>query len=132
MRSRPQASSAFDGITTRRPGMCVKFHLAALAVIDGAAVEIAADGDAQHQRRGESAVGAPADGGQLIANLHHGGPDVIEELNLGDRLQPARGHADGAADDAASASGVLKHALRAELRFAARGDFENAAFAFHF
>ena len=40
---------------------------AALGVIDGAAGEIASDGDADHRRTGERAVGAPADQRQLIA-----------------------------------------------------------------
>ena len=41
--------------------------LAALRVIDGAAGEIASDGDADHRRAGERIVGAPADQRQLIA-----------------------------------------------------------------
>ena len=74
-----------------------ELHLAALAVIDGAAVQVSADGHAQHHGAGESAVRAPADRGQFIADLHHRGPDVIEELHLRHRLQAARGHPNGAA-----------------------------------
>ena len=76
-------------------------HFAALAVIDRAAGEIAADRDANHDGRLEMAGGAPANSGHLIAQLHHGRPDVIEKLNFGNRLQPANGHADRAADDIA-------------------------------
>src|SRR5258707_12346985 len=71
-----------------------------LTVINAAAGEIAADGYAQHRGTFEAAIGAPAQDAQLVANLHHGGPDVIEELDFGDRLESARGHADGPADDA--------------------------------
>ena len=62
-------------------------------------VQIAADGDANYRRAGEGAVGAPAQRGHLVAKLHHGGPDVIEKLDLGYRLEAAHGHADGPAHD---------------------------------
>ena len=81
---------------------------AALAVIDGAAVQISADGHTDHQRRGQGVVGAPAEGGELVANLHHRGPDVIEELDLDDRLHAARRHADGAADDGGLGDGRVE------------------------
>ena len=48
MRSRPQASSAFDGIHDAQAGNVGEYGFAALAVINGAAVKIAADGDANH------------------------------------------------------------------------------------
>src|SRR5258708_295328 len=73
---------------------------AALTVINAAAGEIAANGYAQDRRCFETTIGAPAQDAQLVANLHHGRPDVIEELDFGDRLGSARGHADGPADDA--------------------------------
>ena len=99
VRSRPFASSAFEGITTRRPGDVGEEHLAALAVVDGAALEVAAVGHADHQRALEGAVRAPADQRQLVADLHVRRPDVVEELDLDHRLEAARGHPDGAADD---------------------------------
>src|SRR2546427_4143879 len=43
-----------------------------------------------------SARGAPADEGQLVADLHEGGPDVVEELDLHHRLETADGHPDRA------------------------------------
>src|SRR6266850_5960539 len=73
---------------------------AALAVINAAAGEIPADGYTQHRGTFEATVGAPAQDAQLVANLHHGGPDVIEKLDFGHWLEAARGHADGPADDA--------------------------------
>ena len=56
-------------------------------------------------------VGAPAHDGHLVAELHHGGPDVIEELNFGHGLEAARGHADGAADDVRFRQRRIEHAL---------------------
>src|SRR5882724_1736431 len=61
-------------------------RFAALAVIDAAAGEVAADGHAKYHRRFESAVRTPAHHAELVANLHHGGPDVVEELNFGNGL----------------------------------------------
>ena len=81
-----------------------------------AAVQVAADRHADHRGAGEAAVGAPAQGGQFVANLHHGRPDVIEELNLGHRLQPARGHADGAAHDGGFGQRRVEAALARRTR----------------
>ncbi len=79
--------------------MWVKIDFAALAVIDRSAGEIPANRNAHDDGRLESASGAPAQRGEFVAELHHGRPDVVEELNFGDRLQPANGHADRATDD---------------------------------
>ena len=73
--------------------------LARLRVVDGAAGEVAADGYTNHRRRGPCAVGAPAHQGELVANLVHGRPDVVEELNLDDGLHAAGSVADGPAYD---------------------------------
>src|ERR1039458_4673415 len=64
-----------------------KDTLAALRMVDGAAGQVSADRDANHDGAGESVVRAPADDAELVANLHHRGPDVVEELNLDDWLQ---------------------------------------------
>ena len=45
-------------------------------------------------------VGAPAQRGQFVANLHHRRPNVIEELDLRHGLQAAHRHANGAAHNA--------------------------------
>ena len=74
-------------------------RFAALAVIDGAAGEIAADWHAHDSGALENAIRAPAHDTQLVADLHHRGPDVVKELNFCDGLESARGHADRAADD---------------------------------
>ena len=88
---------------------------AALRVIDGAAGEIAADRRPAPPRAGEGVVGAPAHQRQLIAKLVHGRPDVVEELNLDDRLQPARGHADGAAYNIGLRQRRVEDAVAAKL-----------------
>ncbi len=88
-----------EGITTRNPGSVRENHFAALAVINRAAGEVTADRYADDDRRFEVSRGAPTHVTQFVAELHHSGPDVIEELNFGHGLQPAHSHADGAADD---------------------------------
>src|SRR5579872_6095071 len=70
-----------------------------LRVVNRAASKVSADGNSNDAWRRKSIVGAPADQRQLVAQLHHGGPDVIEELNLHHRLQPARSHTNRASDD---------------------------------
>ena len=62
--------------------------------------------------------------------MHHGGPDVIEELDFGDGLQSAHGHADGAADDGGFGERRIEDAVGAVIALQAGGGFEDAAFAF--
>ena len=69
--------------------------LAALGVVDGAASEVSPDGDADDRRAGKTAVGAPADERQLVAELLHCWPYVIEELDFNYRLEAPGGHAHG-------------------------------------
>src|SRR5438445_191958 len=61
-------------------------RFAALSMIDAAAGEVAADRHAKNHRRFEGAVRTPAHHAKLVANLHHGRPDVVEELNFGNGL----------------------------------------------
>ncbi len=68
---------------------------------------------------------------QLVANLHHSGPDVIEELNFGHRLEAARRHADGASNDGGFGERAIEGALGAEFDLQPGGSFEDAALAFH-
>src|ERR1700694_2694361 len=92
-----------------------EYNFAVLAVVNRAAVEIAADCHADYHGCAEAVVGAPADGHQLVADLHHGGPDVIEKLDLGNRLQSALGHPDGAPDDGGFRYGAVETTLIAAL-----------------
>ncbi len=78
---------------------------------------------------GPRAVGAPAHQRQFIADLVHGGPDVIEELNLDHRLHAARRVADGAAHDVGLGQRRVEDALGAELGLQAGGELEDAALA---
>src|SRR5882724_7722801 len=106
-------------------------RFATLAVIDAATGEVAADGDAQNYRRFEGAIRTPAHHAKLIANLHHGRPDVVKELNLSNGLQAAGRHADGAADDAGFSERRIENAIVAVLALQTCGCFEDAALAFH-
>src|SRR5258708_23177148 len=90
-------------------------RFAALAVIDRAAGEVTADGYAQDDGAFEFAVGAPAHDAEFIADLHHGGPDVVEELNFGDGLHATGGHADCTAPDACFSEGRVETAVGAPL-----------------
>ena len=47
-------------------------------------------GDANDGGGGQGSVGAPANERQFVAELMHGGPDVVEELNFDDWLEAAR------------------------------------------
>src|SRR5208283_480646 len=94
-------------------GAMGKDGFAALAVIDGAPGEVATNGHANDHGALESAVRAPAKNAELIANLHHGGPDVIEELNFGDGFQTASGHADCAANDSSFGQWRVKYPIGA-------------------
>src|SRR6266853_2019257 len=67
-------------------GSMSKDALAALRVVNGAARQIPANRNADHQRRRECIIRAPADGREFVAQLHHRGPDIVKELNLHYRL----------------------------------------------
>jgi len=90
-------------------------RFATLAVIHAPAGEVAADGHAQHHRR----LNAPFERQRIthnsFANLHHGRPNVVEELDFRDRLQAAGGHADRAAHDARLSERRIENAVVAVL-----------------
>src|SRR4029077_5140854 len=78
--------------TSRIEGIGRKYHtqsrnvrenaLAALRVVECASGQVPADRPPDHQGSRECIIRAPADHRQLVPQLHHRGPDVIEELNL--------------------------------------------------
>ena len=111
------------------PGAVREDALARLAVVRRAAAQIAADGGANDDRARERVVRSIPDHRQLVANLHHRRPDVVEELDLDDRLQSARGHADGAADDVRLRERRVEHAIAAEGALQPVRDLEDAALA---
>ena len=61
----------------------------------------------------------------------HGGPDVIEELNLDHRLQAASCHAEGATHDVSFGERRVEDAVGAELALQAGGELEDSTFAFY-
>ena len=67
----------------------------------------------------------------LVADLHHRRPDVVEELNLDHRLQPARRHADGAADDVGFGERRVEDAIVAVEPLQPVRQLEDAALAGH-
>ncbi len=104
---------------------------ARLAVVRTAALEIAADRHAHDHRTRIVVARAIAQHRHLVADLHHRGPDVIEELDLDNRLQPADGHADGAADDRGFGDRRVEHAIVAELPLQPMRHLEDTALAIH-
>src|SRR2546423_1679631 len=87
----PHVNWSSCAITTR-----LVFRTAAAMVVQSNG---AAGRDADHHGTGERVVRAVPQHRHLIPQLHHRGPDVVEELDLDHRFDPARRHADGAADD---------------------------------
>ena len=102
---------------------------ARLAVIRRAAAQVAADRHADHHRARPVVARPVAHHRQLVANLHERRPDVVEELDLDDRLQPAQRHADGAADDVGLGERRVEHAVAAEPPLQAVRHLEDAALA---
>src|SRR5205814_7861386 len=105
-------------------------HGPGLRMVDGTALEISAIGDAHDGGGAERVVGTPAQRGELVAKLVIGGPDVVEELDLDDRLQPTGGEADRPTHDVGLGQGRVVDAPAAELPLQPPGDLENAALAF--
>src|SRR5215472_18610654 len=96
-------------------------------MIDRAALQVAADGHTNHQRALPFIARAPSEQCQFVANLVHGGPDVVEELDLGYRFQSACGHADGPADNVGFGERRIEHPRTAELALQIGSNFEDAA-----
>jgi hypothetical protein len=105
-------------------------RFAALAVIDGAASQIAANRDAKDNRRLEDAVRAPAHDAEFVADLHHGGPDVVEELNFGYGLETASGHANATADNRGFGERRIENSVSSVLALEAGSGLEDAALPF--
>src|SRR5207245_8566846 len=106
-------------------------HGPGLRVVDGTALEISAVCDAHDGGGAERVVGTPAHRGELVTKLVIGGPDVVEELDLDDRLEPACGEPDRPTHDVGLGQGRVVDALAAELPLQAPRDLENAALALH-
>src|SRR5882724_701286 len=101
-------------------------------MVNSAAPEIATNRHAHNQRRAPVAPRTPTHQRQLVANLMHRRPDVIEELDLNYRLQSARSHANSATDNVGLGERRIKNARAAKLPLQVGGDLKHAAFAFNF
>ena len=133
--SRPQKTAGVQSVRRQHHPQSRKMredHFAALAMVNGAAVQISADRDAHHQRSAESVMRAPAQRGKLSAQLHHGRPNIVEELDLDHRFHPALGQANGAADNARFRQRTVEAAVAAELDLQSCCGLKNSALAFHF
>ena len=104
----------------QQPGHVGEDRLAALAVPDGAALQVAADRDAHDHRARERPVRTPPRRGRLRLQLVHCRPHVVEELDLRARPQAADRLADRAADDVRFGERRVEAARRRRTRVAAR------------
>ena len=104
-------------------------HFGGLAVVHGAAGQVAPGRDAQDERSAVVAVRAPAQTGEFAPDLHVGGPDVIQELDFGDRTQAAHRHAEAEPHDGGLGEGAVEDPLRSELALESIAHLEDAALA---
>src|SRR5688500_5405449 len=79
-------------INHSRPRYLRKARYPGLGVIYGATFEVPTDRHSNHHWCFPIVAGSPTYEGQLVPNLVHCGPDVVEELNLNHRLQTPRRH----------------------------------------
>ena len=105
-----------------------KQRRASLGVIDRAA-NVSAISRPDDDRRREIVVGAPAHSRELVAKLHVGGPDVIEELDLDYRLESTNGKTNRAPNDVGFSKWRIVHPRPAELFLQPPRDLEHATFA---
>ncbi len=87
------------GVADMEAGEMGEKALDVLAVAESA-VDVSADRHADDHGAEKVPGRAPAHGRHLIAQLHHGGPDIVAELDFDDRLEAVKGEADGGSDDA--------------------------------
>src|SRR6266498_2395841 len=107
-----------------------KQHFAALAMTDRATFQITADRHPNHHRALERIVRAPANQWHLVAKLMICRPDVIKELNLGNRLQPAHRKPHRLADDVRFGKRRVEDPSVSESPLQVEGDFENTSLPF--
>src|SRR6185436_11576067 len=79
----------------------------------------------------ERIVRTPTNDGQFVAQLHHRRPDVVEELNLDNRLQTPYSHSGRTAYDGCFRQLRIEDPFRTELALQARGQLEDPTLAFH-
>src|SRR5436190_2789023 len=106
-------------------------HFAALTVVHRTAVQIPANRYANHNRAGKPVIRSPADIRQFVSNLHHGRPDVIEELDFRYGLQASRCHTRSAPDNGSFSDGSVEAALCPELDLDSGSCFEYSALALY-
>src|SRR5438477_12601770 len=93
--------------------------------------EVAADRNAHDHRAGEGSVAAPSDRRRFRAKLLHGGPDVVEELDLRARPQPSERLADRTPDDVRFGQGCVEAPGLTEVALQSGCDAEHATLAGH-
>src|SRR5205807_9176617 len=92
-----------------------------------AALDAAADGSADDDRRRVLPAGPVAQLPQLVHDLIEGGIDEVAELHFGHGPQPVERHPDGGADDPAFRERRVDYSIGTELLVEAGGGAEHAA-----
>ena len=101
-------------------------------MVQGAALQVAAVRHSHDGRGAERVARAPPQRGELVAELVVGGPDIVEELDLDDRFEPAGREPDRPAHDVGFGEWRVVDALAPELALQAPGDLEDPALPLHF
>jgi hypothetical protein len=98
-------------------------------VVGRAAAQVTADRHANDHRARKGVARPVAQHRNLVADLHHRRPDVVEKLDLDDRLDAADGHAECTPHDVGLGQRRIEDAHAAELALQPVGHFEHAALA---
>src|SRR5688572_24451176 len=96
------------------------------------AANVTTVGSPHDYRCREVVVGSPAHSGQLVTQLHVRGPDVVEELDLDDRLEPTHSESDRAAHDIRLGQRRVVDTGAAEFLLQSPRYLEHAPFPFDF
>ena len=114
-----------------KPGNRGEHRGTGLRMVRRAAFEIPAVRHPHHHRRAEGVVRAPPQRRQLVPELHVGRPDVVEELDLDHRFEPARSQPDGPANDVGLGQRRVVDAVAPERALQPPGDLEHPTLPLH-
>src|ERR1700683_5434335 len=107
-------------------------YLTALTVVNRATGEVAADSHANYDWAFECAGRSPPDRGEFVTELHHRGPNVVEELDFGDGLKAAQRHSYRPPDAGNLSQRCIEDAIRTKTPLKACCRLEDAAFTLYF
>src|SRR5262249_9329274 len=101
-----------------------------LTMINGTAAQVTANGCPHYHRALPYVVRPPAQQGNFVMHLHVSGPNVVKELDLGNRFQPPGSHPHSASDYRCFRDWRIEHTGCAKRPLKVSGNLEYATFAF--